>query len=95
MTLVEALIAAREGNFVTNEYFSADQSLHYWKGKNYYEDGAIVPDDFLENQDFAINGDWRVFADRAAVDFNKLNEMHYESGGSMLTKKSYNDCIIK
>lgn len=47
MNLDEALLSAKNGNFVTNEYFGHTQSLHYYNGKFYYEDGAVVPKEFL------------------------------------------------
>ena len=54
MNLQEALKVAKEGNFVTNQFFYKNQSLHWYKGKYYYEDGAIVSRYFLFNEDWAI-----------------------------------------
>ena len=92
MNLREALLAAKDGNFVTNEYFDHTQSLHYYNGKYYYEDGAVVPEEFLNSQDFAINGRWNIAIEKRNIDFDKLKSMHEESRGYMLTDGSYMDC---
>ena len=94
MNLQEALISAKDGNFVTNEYFSYDQSLHYYNGKYYYEDGAIVPDDFLYSQDFAINGKWSIAIKKENIDFDKLKFIHDKNRGCMLSSGSYMDCRL-
>lgn len=92
MNLNEALLSARDGNFVTNEYFDKTQSLHYYNGKFYYEDGAIVPQNFLKEQDFAVNGRWSISIDRDDIDIEKLKEMHEKYKGYMLTGDSYMNC---
>lgn len=92
MNLYEALEAARDGHFVTNEYFSSDQSLHWYDWKYYYEDGAVVPEEFLENQDFAVNGKWRISIKKQDVDLDKLKAMHDKNKGCMLQGGSYMDC---
>lgn len=92
MNLQEALISAKDGNFVTNEYFSHDQSLHYYRGKYYYEDGAVVPAEFLQSQDFAINGKWSIAIKKENIDFARLESMHDKNSGYMLTSGSYMDC---
>lgn len=94
MNLIEALESARNGNFVTNRYFSEDQTLHYWNGKFYYEDGAVVTYDFLRRQEFAMNGEWTVCIPVDKVNREKLGKMHRESGSLMLTNGSYMECII-
>lgn len=92
MNLEEALLSAKDGNFVTNEYFSHDQSLHYHRGKYYYEDGAVVPVEFLQSQDFAINGKWSIVIYKDNIDFDKLKSMHDKNGSYMLSSGSYMDC---
>ena len=92
MNLQEALISAKDGNFVTNEYFRRDQSLHYYGGKYYYEDGAVVPTEFLQSQEFAINGKWSIAIKKENIDFDKLKFMHDKNGGYMLQSGSYMDC---
>lgn len=95
MSLYNALALAREGHFVTNEYFDSTQSLHYWNGKYYYEDGAVVSASFLDGQTFATNGNWSIYANKENIDTDKLNNMHNKNKGYMLMSGSYNDCIIK
>ena len=96
LTLDEAFKAARKGNFVTNEYFSEDQSMHYWNGKFYYEDGAIVTKEFLETQDFATKGRWFICIPAEKVDKERLNKVHIDAKGMMLyTKAGYQQCVLK
>lgn len=92
MNLHEALDAAYKGNFVTNQYFSYDQSLHYYDGKYYYEDGAVVTAEYLETQRFATHGEWSIVIPKNKVNFKKLKTMHKNSGELMLRKGSYMDC---
>ena len=92
MNLQEALLAAESGNFVTNEYFSQAESLHYYRGTYYYEDGAVVPKGFLLNQSFALNGEWSIAIPKEDVDFDRLRSMHSKSEGYMLASGSYMEC---
>lgn len=34
---------------MTNDSFSEDQSLHFWKGDLYYEDGALLNEEFVDS----------------------------------------------
>lgn len=96
MNLTEALASAKEGNFVTNSSFSPDQSLHYHEGKFYYEDGAVLSRDFIDNylrkQPWASMNHWDISIPADEVDRDKLKRMHDESGTLMLRKGSYMDC---
>ena len=94
MNLEEAFISAEEGNFVTNLAFSEDQSMHYYKGKYYYEDGAVVPEEFLYDEDWARQYPWEISIPKEKVDFEKLKKMHEKSMGYMLQKGSYMECIV-
>lgn len=96
MKLNEAFRSARGGNFVTNQYFDSDQSMHYWNGKFYYEDGAVVTQEFLETQKFATEGEWRICIPVEKVDRERLNKVHIDSRGMMLDSKSgYQQCVLK
>lgn len=92
MNLQEALLAAKDGNFVTNEYFSRTESLHWYKGKYYYEDGAVVSKEYLLNQDFAVNGEWSIAISKEGVDFDRLKLLHDKNKGRMLISGSYMEC---
>lgn len=96
MDLCQALQSAKDGNFVTNPSFDSSQSLHYFNGKFYYEDGAVLSNDFIENylkkQPWATVNTWSVIIPKEEVDRNKLIQMHRESRGLMLTDKSYMEC---
>lgn len=93
MNLKEALRAVEDGHFVTCSSFSGDESLHEYNGKMYYEDGAVVTEQFLEKQEFAKRATWRIFADKSIVDREKLAEMHRKASGYMLSTGTYNECI--
>ena len=93
MNLREALNAAESGSFVTNEYFDNDQSLHYYNGKFYYEDGAVITERFLQSEDFAVNGRWSVIATKEHVNQTVLKKMHEAHSGYSLIHGSYADCI--
>lgn len=95
MNLKEALQAAKQGNFVTNEHFSEDESLHYWNRKFYYEDGAIVPRYFLENEKFATEGEWSICIPVEKVDKERLHKVHIDSKGLMLYGRGYMECVKK
>ena len=96
MKLNEAFKSAREGNFVTNQYFDSTQSMHYWNGNFYYEDGAVVTQEFLETQEFATNSEWYVKIPKEKVDVERLNKVHIDSRGLMLyTRAGYEQCVKK
>ena len=81
---------------MTNDNFSEDQSLHFWKGDFYYEDGALLNDEFLESlyeQDWSKEH-WHVKKAPYEYDKDKLEKMHIESKGYMLQNGSYEDCFI-
>lgn len=80
----EALQYAKDGCFVTSQIFSPNQSLHYWEGQFYYEDGAIVTEEFLDTQDWADALPWRVIAFKDEVDFALLDKIHKRNRGYML-----------
>lgn len=89
LSIREALQYAKDGCFVTSQIFSSDQSLHYWDGKFYYEDGAVVTEEFFDSQDWATVVPWRVVAFKDEVDFALLNKMHERNRGYMVTDGSY------
>lgn len=94
MNLREAFVSAKEGNFVTSTMFDKNQSMHYYNGKYYYEDGAVVPKEFLFNEDWAIQYPWEIRIPKEKVDFDKLKKMHDRSMGYMLEKGNYMECVI-
>lgn len=95
LSLKEAISFAEEGCFVASQMFSPDQSMHYWGGKFYYEDGAVVPLEFFDDQDWAHNIPWRIVAFKDEVCAHLLNQMHQNSNGYMLENSSYMDAIKK
>lgn len=99
MNLVEAIEAAENGAFVSNERFSSDESLHYCNGKLYYEDGAVVTEEFLEQQDFAKGDTWFIKFTADRVNLEMLRGLHEKAGTYMLSAypdiESYEDCIIR
>lgn len=95
LTLAEAFNYAELGYFVSSQIFSSDQSMHYWNGKFYYEDGAVVTLDYLESQDWATFKPWKIVALKHQVDKTKLDLMHLNNRGYMLNGISYMDVIKK
>lgn len=95
VNLHRALILAREGCFVSNSHFDSGESLHYWHGKFYYEDGAVVTEEFLSSQEFASGDSWFVKYQKEKVNIEKLDDMHKRNTGYMLSEGSYEDCIIR
>lgn len=95
MMLGEALENAREGCFVTCNGLASNESIHWHNGKYYFEDGAVVTEDFLYERSWAFEGDWYIKAFLDDIDIEKLNKMHENSNGLMLFAGSYEDCIVK
>ena len=93
MTLEEALLKAKEGNFITNEYLDTYECIHYYNGKLYYEDGAVIPEDTMYENDYTKNANWRIKFTADQVDKEKLSKMHEKSQGLMLINSSYVEAI--
>lgn len=93
MTLEEALLKAKEGNFITNEYLDTYECIHYYNGKFYYEDGAVIPEDTMYENDYTKNANWRIKFTADQVDKEKLSKMHEKSQGLMLINSSYVEAI--
>lgn len=93
MTLEEALVKAKEGNFITNEYLDTYECVHYYNGKFYYEDGAVIPEDTMYKNDYTKNANWRIKFTADQVDKEKLSKMHEKSQGLMLINSSYVEAI--
>lgn len=93
MTLEEALLKAKEGNFITNEYLDTYECIHYYNGKFYYEDGAVIPEDTMYENDYTKNANWRIKFTADQVDKEKLSNMHEKSQGLMLITSSYVEAI--
>jgi hypothetical protein len=101
MTLKEAFQSARQGNFVTHHTFSSDQSMHYWNGRYYYEDGAVVTYQFLNNEEWPnrpenIDG-WCIKFPKDKVNTQKLKSLHQKFGHLMISSesRSYEEVILK
>ena len=93
MTLEEALLKAKEGNFITNEYLDTYESIHYYNGKFYYAAGAVIPEDTMYENDYTKNANWRIKFTADQVDKEKLSKMHEKSQGLMLINSSYVEAI--
>ena len=99
MTWEEAIQSAIEGNFVSNKYFTEEQSMHEWNEKLVYEDGAILSGaliNIMHEEDWSKDG-WYIKYTKEQVDRNKLEELHKEFKRCTLSgkNKSYEECIIK
>jgi hypothetical protein len=96
MTLLEALQACENGDFVSNQYFDSKQSMHEYNGELYYEDGANITNDieWLEKQAFA-QSEWYVKYPKCKIDMEKLTSMHEKHKGYMLQDSTYEECAIQ
>lgn len=95
MSITEAFDLARKGNFMTHERFSPDQSLHFWNGSFYYEDGAMVTIRLLrECDDELFAKGWLIKKPKEKVNFKKLDEMHKKNAPYMLKEGSYEESLI-
>lgn len=54
----------------------------------------MVPAEFLQSQDFAINGKWSIAIQKDHIDFDKLKSIHDKNDGYMLSSGSYMDCRL-
>lgn len=99
MTFHEAEIKAEEGNFMTHRGFSSYESMHYFNGELYYEDGAVINHHLswlFENiKDFGEN--WEIKYSADMVDKEKLAQLHNKAGSLMISHfgESYEDAIMK
>jgi len=61
MTLQEAFKSCGQGNIVSHSSFDQSQSMHYFNGEFYYEDGACLTGHiaWMESQEWAQQG-WYV-----------------------------------
>jgi len=96
MVLNEALRAAMDGHFVSNKSFDSTQSMHYFNGAFYYEDGANLSATGFVNRelrayDWAKDG-WYIKHKKEIVNIKKLKEMH-ENNKYTLQGSSYEECI--
>jgi len=93
MTLQEAFNSCRQGNFVSHNSFDFKQSMHYYDGSFYYEDGVnLTPHlEWLESQEWAKDG-WYVKYMAILVDINTLKQLHNYVRRST-TNINYEACI--
>ena len=99
MILDEAIKKACEGNFVSNKYFTAEESMHEYNDRLYYEDGAVLGSaliNIMHDENWSKDG-WYIKYSKEQIDRNKLNQLHKEFGGTMISSKnrSYEECVIK
>lgn len=88
-----ATLMCQCGCFVSNEHFGAEESMHYYNGKYYYEDGAVVPESYMDGLNKEFKDTWYIKYTPDEVDEKKLSDMHRANGGYMLITGSYEDCV--
>lgn len=96
MNLNEAIVMCHKGNFMTHKNFDSNQSMHYYNGSLYYEDGANL-DSHLRwmKQEESLQDGWSVKFTSEQVGSQTLSNMHFANRNYMLRSGSYEDCIIK
>lgn len=94
--LNDAILLCKCGCFVKHVLFDAEQSMHAFEGKLYYEDGACLSDEFLETLEEAYKYGWSIKYLPSQVDTHSLYTKHKFANGMMLRQgKSYEDCVNK
>lgn len=92
MNYISAMEEMEFGAFVTCKGFDNYESIHYYKGKYYLEDGAVVPLEWLEEKE-----DYKVIATPDQVNTALLSNMHTYYKGYMSSYKgesfNYQVCI--
>lgn len=93
--LNDAIVLCNLGFFMTHSNFDSNESMHYYNGRLYYEDGAcLTTSGLIEHPLEWMESGWKIKACPHEIDFDKLKEMHDRAGDKMLSGKSYTDCII-
>lgn len=99
MNIAKAIITCKDGHFMTNNLFGSEQSIHYYNGKIYQEDGSIVDQSLLVKQGWSTHCDWFIKYNKDHINQKKLKEYHimYSKDPIKFTLdgKSFEDCINK
>lgn len=89
--LTTAVALCKAGYFVQHADFSSKESMHYYDGTLYYEEGTVVSIQFLRDSNLGEN--WRVKKNPLEINLMKLRDMHIEANGMMLDAGSYEECF--
>lgn len=94
--LDDACLLCNFGFFVSNNSLAANESMHGYDDKIYYEDGACLTMSGLLVHPYEwMESGWYIKASPHEVDFKKLSDMHEQSRGCMIYGSSYEECIIR
>lgn len=88
-----AALMCQCGCFMTNVYFGAEESMHYYNGKYYYEEGVVVSESYMEILNKEFGDTWHIKYTPDEVDVKKLSDMHRANDGYTLVTGSYEDCV--
>ena len=88
-----AALMCQCGCFMTNVHFGAEESMHYYNGKYYYEDGAVVSESYMEMLNKELGDTWYIKYTPDKVDVKKLSGMHRANDGYTLATGSYENCV--
>lgn len=89
-----AVLMCQCGCFVANEHFGAEESMHYYNGKYYYEDGAVVSESYVKVLNEEFKDTWYIKYTPDEVDEKKLGDMHRANDGFTLITGSYENCVM-
>ena len=100
MNIAKAINTCKEGHFITNNLFGSEQSIHFYNGKIYQEDGTVLDQFLLAALGHrSTNCDWFIKYNKDHVNQKTLKEYHimYEKDPIKFTidSKSFEDCIDK
>lgn len=95
MEFEDACSMCQLGFFMTNVNLESNESMHFYDGRIYYEDGACLSTSGLIDHPLQwMKTGWKIKASPHRIDFGKLAEMHEKSKVKSLTN-SYEECIIR
>lgn len=88
--LTTAVSLCKAGYFVQHVQFSNNESMHYYDGKLYFEDGTSVNVQYLQEQELFDH--WRVKKNPLEIDLIKLRNLHAIAEESIL-EGSFEECF--
>lgn len=89
--LTTAIALCKAGYFVQHVDFSRKESMHYYNGALYYEDGTVITVQYL--MDNNLDNGWRIKKNPLEIDLIKLRDLHQKAQGTLLLDESFEDCF--
>lgn len=95
----DATILMHKGYFMAAEHFSPDQSIHYYHGEYYLEDGAVINYENMFNIEWVTESKYYILAlpkDINKEEYDRLHEIQSHTR-SMIDgiNESYQKCFTR